>query len=77
MINAWGNCICFCWVKGPNPWISCRNASGFWPVEDCTVLAVPKDEFVTLIKSHPETTMTLIDNMARNIQSLNARLTEE
>lgn len=46
-------------------------------VEDCTVLAVPKDEFVTLIKSHPETTMTLIDNMARNIQSLNARLTEE
>lgn len=45
--------------------------------EPCTVLAVPKDEFVTLIKSHPETTMTLIENMARNIQSLNARLTED
>ncbi len=45
--------------------------------DPCTVLAVPKDEFVTLIKSHPQTTMTLIENMARNIQSLNARLTEE
>lgn len=45
--------------------------------EPCTVLAVPKDEFVTLIKSHPETTMTLIENMARNIQSLNARLTKD
>lgn len=44
-------------------------------VEACTVLAVPKDEFVTLIKSHPETTMNLIDSMARNIQALNARLT--
>lgn len=45
--------------------------------EPCSVLAVPKDEFITLIKSHPETTLTLIENMARNIQSLNARLTED
>jgi hypothetical protein len=42
--------------------------------EPCTVLAVPKDQFISLIKSHPDTVLTLIENMARNIQSLNAQL---
>jgi CRP-like cAMP-binding protein len=44
--------------------------------EPCTVLAVPKDQFISLIKSHPDTVLTLIENMARSIQSLNAQLTE-
>ncbi|MHA7880568.1 MAG: Crp/Fnr family transcriptional regulator [Saccharospirillum sp.] len=45
--------------------------------EPCTILAVPKDEFITLIKSHPDTTLALIENMARNIQALNKKLTEQ
>lgn len=40
----------------------------------CTVLAVPREEFITLIKSHPQTTMTLIENMARQISTLNAQI---
>ncbi|WP_394168686.1 cyclic nucleotide-binding domain-containing protein [Saccharospirillum alexandrii] len=44
--------------------------------EPCTVLAVPKDQFISLIKSHPDTVLTLIENMARSIQSLNTQLTE-
>lgn len=41
---------------------------------DCTILAVPKEEFITLIKSHPETTMTLIENLARRIKMLNEQV---
>lgn len=44
---------------------------------DCSVLAVPKDEFITLIQSHPQTTMTLIENMARSIRTLNSQVTEQ
>jgi len=44
--------------------------------ENCSVLAVPRDEFVTLMQTHPETTMTLIENMARRIMALNAQLAE-
>lgn len=40
----------------------------------CTVLAVPKEEFIILIQSHPQTTMTLIENMARQISTLNSQL---
>lgn len=43
----------------------------------CTVLAVPKEEFITLIKSHPQTTMTLIENMARRIGMMNSQLTQQ
>jgi signal-transduction protein with cAMP-binding, CBS, and nucleotidyltransferase domain len=42
----------------------------------CNVLAVPKEEFITLIQSHPQTTMTMIENMARRIQTLNSQLTQ-
>ena len=45
--------------------------------EDCSVLAVPKEEFISLIQSHPQTTMTMIENMARRIQMLNQQLTEQ
>lgn len=43
----------------------------------CTVLAVPKEEFITLIQSHPQTTMTLIENMSRLIGTLNQQLTQQ
>lgn len=43
-------------------------------VDHCTVLAVPQEEFITLIKSHPQTTMTLIENMARQIKALNSQI---
>ncbi len=42
---------------------------------ECVILAVPKEDFIVLIHSHPQTTMTLIDNMARTISTLNAQLT--
>ncbi|MBU2863711.1 cyclic nucleotide-binding domain-containing protein [Reinekea forsetii] len=42
--------------------------------EPCAILAVPQEEFVTLIKSHPQTTMTLIENMARQIKALNSKI---
>jgi CRP-like cAMP-binding protein len=45
-------------------------------VTPCNVLAVPKEEFITLIQSHPQTTMTMIENMARRIQTLNSQLTQ-
>lgn len=43
---------------------------------DCAVLSVPRDQFKALIKSHPQTTMSLLENMAKNIKSLNEKLTE-
>jgi CRP-like cAMP-binding protein len=42
--------------------------------QHCTVLAVPREEFITLIQSHPQTTMTLIENMARQIKALNSQI---
>ncbi|WP_196160031.1 Crp/Fnr family transcriptional regulator [Reinekea sp. G2M2-21] len=44
---------------------------------NCTVLAVPKEEFITLIQSHPQTTMTLIENMARKITAMNTQFTQQ
>lgn len=46
-------------------------------LQPCSVLAVPKDDFVTLMQSHPETTMTLIENMAKSIINLNAQLVDQ
>lgn len=45
-------------------------------VDECLVLAVPKEDFIVLIHSHPQTTMTLIENMARTIKTLNAQLAD-
>lgn len=39
---------------------------------ECHVLAVPKEQFVSLIQYHPKTCVSLIESMARKIQSLNA-----
>lgn len=44
--------------------------------EQCTILAVPRDEFISVINTHPETTLVLIENMARCINDLNARVSD-
>ncbi len=51
-----------------------KRSASVIATSNCTVLAVPKEEFITLIQSHPQTTMTLIENMARMITSLNAQI---
>ena len=51
-----------------------KRSASVVATSNCTVLAVPKEEFITLIQSHPQTTMTLIENMARMITSLNAQI---
>lgn len=43
--------------------------------EECQVLAVPKEQFVSLIQYHPKTCVSLIESMARKIQSLNQMIT--
>lgn len=43
--------------------------------ENCQLLAIPKQEFVTLIKAQPEIAMTLLDNMSRRIKALNEQVT--
>lgn len=43
--------------------------------EACQLLAIPKQEFVTLIKAQPEIAMTLLDNMSRRIKALNEQVT--
>jgi len=45
--------------------------------EDSQLLAIPKAEFVNLIKAQPQIAVTLIENMSRRIQSLNAKITED
>ncbi|GAA6136130.1 cAMP-binding protein CbpA [Oceaniserpentilla sp. 4NH20-0058] len=45
--------------------------------EESQLLAIPKVEFVNLIKAQPEVAVTLLENMSRRIQSLNEQLTEE
>lgn len=44
--------------------------------EDCTVVSLPEDHFLDLIKSRPETVMQLCRDMAQTIISLNARVVE-
>ncbi len=41
----------------------------------CLVMVVPRHQFETLIKSHPRICMSLMENMARQIVSLNAQVT--
>lgn len=43
---------------------------------DCQVLAIPKNQFVELIRAQPETAMTLLNNMSRRITELNQQLLE-
>ncbi|MBK8970752.1 MAG: cyclic nucleotide-binding domain-containing protein [Hahellaceae bacterium] len=50
-----------------------RNASVI-ATESCTVMAVPKEQFAGLIEAHPETSLHLLESMARTINTLNARL---
>lgn len=42
--------------------------------EPCTVLSVPREDFISLIQSHPQTTMTLIENLANKIKSMNDQI---
>lgn len=41
----------------------------------CMILVVPKEQFETLIKTHPHICMNLMENMARKIVSLNEKIT--
>ena len=41
---------------------------------DCQVLAIPKNQFVELIRAQPETAITLLNNMSRRITELNQQL---
>jgi len=49
--------------------ISCEN--------NTSVLVVPKEDFIHLVQAHPKTTITLIENMARQIKSLNEQVIEK
>ncbi|MGR6872500.1 Crp/Fnr family transcriptional regulator [Pseudomonas sp. HK3] len=42
--------------------------------EHCQLLAIPKAQFVDLIKAQPEIAITLLDNMSRRIKSLNEQI---
>ncbi len=42
--------------------------------QDCQLLAIPKNQFVDLIRAQPETAITLLDNMSRRIKSLNEQV---
>lgn len=41
---------------------------------ECTVMAVPGNQFAGLLKAHPETCLHLLESMARTIEALNARV---
>jgi len=45
-------------------------------ITPCTVMAVPKNEFTTLIEAQPQAAVTLIENLARRISALNQQLVE-
>lgn len=42
--------------------------------EDCQLLAIPKAQFVDLVRAQPETAITLLDNMSRRIMALNEQV---
>ena len=41
----------------------------------CLVMVVPRHQFETMIKTHPRICMSLMENMARQIVSLNQQIT--
>lgn len=43
--------------------------------KNCMVLVVPQEQFETLLQTHPKICMSLMENMARQIVSLNQQLT--
>ncbi len=45
--------------------------------EDCQLLAIPKAQFVDLVRAQPETAITLLDNMSRRIIALNEQVTRQ
>jgi CRP/FNR family cyclic AMP-dependent transcriptional regulator len=45
--------------------------------EDCQLLAIPKAQFVHLIRAQPETAISLLDNMSRRITALNEQVTRQ
>ncbi len=45
--------------------------------ESSHLLAIPKNQFVDLIRAQPETAMTLLDNMSRRIKSLNEQVIQK
>ncbi len=45
--------------------------------EDCTLLAIPQDQFIDLIRAQPDTAMTLLDNMSRRIKALNQQVIDK
>jgi CRP/FNR family transcriptional regulator, cyclic AMP receptor protein len=53
-----------------------RNASVL-AHSNCTVMAVPKEQFIDLIRSQPETCLQMITTMAQQITELNSRASEQ
>jgi len=53
-----------------------RNASVI-ALTPCTLLSVPKDQFIDLVKARPETCLKMIKTMARQISELNSKLQEQ
>lgn len=45
--------------------------------QNCMVLVVPQEHFETLLQTHPKICMSLMENMARQIVSLNQKLTTQ
>lgn len=52
-----------------------RRMASVVAVSDCTVLAVPKDEFIDLVELQPQICIGLIEEMAAKINELNGQLT--
>lgn len=50
-----------------------RNAT-VTATKPCTLLSIPKERFVDLIRVKPETAITLLENMSRRIQALNEQV---
>jgi CRP-like cAMP-binding protein len=44
--------------------------------EPCTVMVIPKEQFIGLAQSNPRIAHTLIESMARRIDLLNKELTQ-
>lgn len=53
-----------------------RNASVVAET-DCTVMSVPKEQFIDLVKARPETCLDMINSMARQISELNFKLQQQ
>ena len=45
--------------------------------ENCQLLAIPKAQFVDLVRAQPETAITLLDNMSRRIMALNEQVSRQ